>query len=168
MNEADTIEFSDVDEPSQGDHEDLLRKIVFKHGEPDVGIFDGYEAEGEHPALGRERLLRSKVAEQSQELAALLGENDALREGRLGDPLLKVTFKHMLAEAEALRGELEAAEARVREVEKVLRERDGGAHDVDCKARRYQADELCNCGHTTAIICLAKSPPPAEGGPEHE
>lgn len=57
------------------------------------------------------------------------------------------TFQEVLALVSVWRRALEAAQARIGELEAALALRTGDDHDEDCKARRGR---LCNCGHDEA------------------
>ena len=51
---------------------------------------------------------------------------------------------------------LDAAEKRIADLEALLRERDGGIHDNDCKIWRYiQTPPFhCTCGHDAVVAAL--------------
>ena len=48
--------------------------------------------------------------------------------------------------------DVDKLEARIEELIELLRFRDGGAHDVDCKYQQY--GRSCNCGHESVIRAL--------------
>lgn len=64
----------------------------------------------------------------------------------------------MQEKVKQLQQEKEMLEARVGRLEQVLTERDGGAHDVDCKAYTRNDETLCKCGHNYAVKVLNESP----------
>ena len=60
-------------------------------------------------------------------------------------------------EAEKARADALAQE--VSELQEALRERDGGAHDADCRALRPAPHARpCNCGHDRAVYVLGATP----------
>ena len=59
-----------------------------------------------------------------------------------------------------LAGEGQAADALdavIAALVEALRERDGGAHDVDCKFVRDRGRRACTCGHVKANAAIAKA-----------
>lgn len=60
---------------------------------------------------------------------------------------------NMAKSLERKRAEIETLQARVKELEDVLDQRDGGAHDQDCRVFR-QPPRPCNCGHELARTTL--------------
>ena len=52
---------------------------------------------------------------------------------------------------------LDARDAVIADLVEALRERDGGAHDVDCKFVRDRGRRACTCGHVKANAAIAKA-----------
>lgn len=52
---------------------------------------------------------------------------------------------------------------RIERLEKLLGERDGGAHDHDCKALRDHGPQVCNCGHVEVAAYFATIDKELEG-----
>ena len=55
------------------------------------------------------------------------------------------------------KAELADCKAHIKELEDMLRERDGGTHDADCKAIRWNDESMCNCGHNDVVELLTSS-----------
>jgi len=83
------------------------------------------------------------------EVLAIQAENEAMTTLAHGRQVL-------LSDFDREKARLEAENARLREL---LRERDGGTHDVDCKIHRPSINR-CNCGHDEVKALLNPSPTP--------